>query len=66
MAEVGDIVFYNDGDKFIPAVLVDKSGDKDELYVLQGSKQKAARRAPSDYGSEGGGVTWCTAEELPK
>lgn len=62
----GTVVFYNDGQKFVPAILMKDEGDgKERLYILQGSEQKAARRAPKDYGPEGGGVTWCTANELP-
>jgi hypothetical protein len=66
MSEAGDIVFYNDGNQFVPSILVRVTGDKDEIYVIHGgSPQEAARRAPSDYGDEGGGVTYCLPSELP-
>lgn len=72
-AQPGEIVFKNDGMKFVPAVLMEETGGEDEVYVLQGSHERMARRAPSDYEGgydsanlSNGGMTWCTADELPE
>jgi hypothetical protein len=67
---MGDLklVAFNDGEKFVPAILMGEEGDKDKVYVLQGSEQSAARRAPRDYdkgrGMAGGGMTWCNPAEI--
>ena len=62
--EPGTPVWYNDGDGRTLALIAGDVGDKTDLIVFDrkdgqsSRKENVPRRDPSDYGAEGGGVTW--------